>query len=129
LSRALCALHARPEHRWTVDALARHVGLSRSALVARFHRLLALAPMRYLLLWRLQLAAHRLQSTSDNLATIAEEIGYGSEVAFSHAFKRFTGVSPAAWRRARQGGRAVAGAQQPAAATDDVRQAIAHDRG
>jgi len=33
------------------------------------------------------------------VAAIAEEIGYESEAAFSRAFKRLMGVSPAAWRR------------------------------
>lgn len=106
VSRALHALHTRPADDWSVDALARQVGLSRSALMARFRRLLSLSPMRYLMLWRLQLAAHRLHATTESLATIAEDVGYGSEVAFSHAFKRFTGVSPLSWRRARQGPRA-----------------------
>lgn len=102
VSRALHALHARPAQGWSVAALAREVGLSRSALMARFRRLLSVSPMRYLALWRLQLASQRLHATADGLSEIATDVGYGSEVAFSHAFKRFTGVSPAAWRRARR---------------------------
>ena len=52
----------------------------------------------------LQLAAEKLSSGSAKVATIGEEVGYESEAAFSRAFKRETGLSPAAWRRARRGG-------------------------
>jgi len=33
------------------------------------------------------------------VASIALEVGYDSEAAFSRAFKRVTGVPPATWRR------------------------------
>jgi AraC-like DNA-binding protein len=99
LAQALLAFHTRPDHNWTVAALARHVGLSRSALVGRFHRLLALTPMSYLTLWRLQLAAQALRNSDAGIAAVAAEVGYGSEAAFSRAFKRHTGVPPSAWRR------------------------------
>ncbi len=102
LARALAVLHARPEHAWTVSGLARHTGLSRSALTQRFHHMLDTSPMRYLTLWRLQLGAQALQTTGKSLAAIAGEVGYGSEEAFSRAFKRDTGESPAAWRRVRR---------------------------
>lgn len=102
LGRALHALHARPQHGWRLDELARHCALSRSALKARFRRYLGQPPMSYLAAWRVQMAARRLQGTSDTLAAIAADVGYGSEEAFSRAFKRHTGQSPAAWRRERR---------------------------
>jgi AraC-like DNA-binding protein len=55
--------------------------------------------MQYLAQWRMQLAAGRLASGTAKVAAIAEEVGYESEAAFSRAFKRLMGVSPAAWRR------------------------------
>jgi AraC-like DNA-binding protein len=102
VARALHALHADPAQGWTVAHLARTAGLSRSALMARFQRLLRQSPMQYLTLWRMQLAAQRLRGTEETLSAIAGAVGYGSEAAFSHAFKRATGVSPATWRRARR---------------------------
>jgi AraC-like DNA-binding protein len=60
--------------------------------------------MQYLAHWRMQLAAGRLAMGNTKVAAIAEEVGYDSEPAFSRAFKRLMGVSPAAWRRARVGG-------------------------
>lgn len=98
LARALPALHAEPARAWTVSALARRAAVSRSVLAERFSRTLGTTPMRYLARWRLQLAANRLRVTDRGLAEIAAECGYGSEAAFSRAFRRETGTSPGAWR-------------------------------
>jgi AraC-like DNA-binding protein len=97
--RALNAFHGRPCEQWTVEALARETGLSRSALVRRFHRFLDMSPIRYLATWRLHLAAQRLRDSSESISMIAQRTGYGSDEAFSRAFKRCFGCSPAAWRR------------------------------
>jgi len=51
--------------------------------------------------WRLQLAAEQLMGSSAKVATIGARVGYESEAAFSRAFKRETGMSPATWRSAR----------------------------
>jgi AraC-like DNA-binding protein len=56
-------------------------------------------PMQYLTQWRLQLAANLLASTTAKVSAIGEQVGYESEAAFSRAFKRATGRSPAAYRR------------------------------
>jgi AraC-like DNA-binding protein len=48
-----------------------------------------------------QLAADRLRRGTEPVATIAREIGYGSESALSVAVKRIMGTPPAAYRRAR----------------------------
>lgn len=99
VGRALAALHDRPAHAWTLDDLAREVGLSRSLFAERFVHFVGIPPMQYLAQWRMQLAAERLRGTTDGLAEIAERVGYGSESAFSRAFKRLVGVAPAAFRQ------------------------------
>lgn len=101
VGRALSVLHAQPAHAWTVDELARKVGLSRSALAQRFTDLLDQPPMQYLARWRLQVAAQELLSGSKSLAAVAAQVGYDSEAAFSRAFKREFGLPPAGWRRSR----------------------------
>ena len=55
--------------------------------------------MSYLIAWRLQLAGRKLRSTNHTLVEIAESVGYGSEAAFSRAFKRHTGTTPSEWRQ------------------------------
>lgn len=54
--------------------------------------------MQYLTRWRMQLASSLLTDTTAKVACIASDVGYASEAAFSRAFKRLTGVSPAQWR-------------------------------
>ena len=100
VGRALALLHAEPQRRWTVDELAREVALSRSALAERFVAIVAESPMQYLMRWRLALAAQNLRSDREAIARVAERSGYESEAAFSRAFKREFGISPAAWRKA-----------------------------
>jgi transcriptional regulator GlxA family with amidase domain len=100
VGRALALLHARPEHAWSVDELAHAVGLSRSALHERFEKFLGDTPIRYLANWRIQLGARLLRDTRQPVAAIALDVGYDSEAAFSRAFKRITGLPPAAWRKA-----------------------------
>jgi AraC-like DNA-binding protein len=99
VGRGLGLLHADPARPWTIDELAGGVAMSRSAFADRFTAIVGQPPMQYLAQWRMQLAAGRLATGTAKVAAIAEEVGYESEAAFSRAFKRLMGVSPAAWRR------------------------------
>jgi AraC-like DNA-binding protein len=99
IAAALRRLHLRPAHPWTVDELAQAAGVSRSTLAARFKNTVGLSPLEYLTGWRIELAADRLRRGDDTLAAIARDVGYGSESAFSVAFKRVIGVSPGTYRR------------------------------
>ena len=102
VARALAQLHERPSHPWTLVELAEAVAASRTVVAERFAELVGVPPMQYLTQWRLQLAAEQLAGSSAKVAAIGARVGYESEAAFSRAFKRATGQSPAAWRRARQ---------------------------
>ncbi len=99
VGRALTNLHDRPAHGWSLDELAKEVGSSRSVLAERFTEYVGIAPMQYLAQWRMQLAASLLTGTTASLAEVAERVGYGSEAAFSRAFKRVVGVAPTLFRR------------------------------
>jgi AraC-like DNA-binding protein len=101
VGRALSLLHESPTRDWTLDQLAKDVGVSRSLLAERFTNFVGTPPMQYLQKWRLQMAASRLSEGVANIATIAAEIGYESEAAFSRAFKKAVGVPPAEWRSKR----------------------------
>ena len=98
VGRALTLLHSRPAHAWTVEELASEAAASRSALADRFVHLVGCPPIQYLTQWRMQIAAKRLTDPSVKIATIAHEVGYESEAAFSRAFKKFVGQSPSQWR-------------------------------
>ncbi|HLY29511.1 MAG TPA: AraC family transcriptional regulator [Ktedonobacterales bacterium] len=98
VGQALRLLHARPEQAWTVETLADAVAVARSTLAQRFTTLVGETPMRYLATWRMQLAKYLLKQTNMNLVEIARQVGYESDVAFNHAFKRYVGLPPATWR-------------------------------
>jgi AraC-like DNA-binding protein len=102
VGRALTLLHAEPARDWNIEALADEAALSRSAFYDRFVRLIGQPPMQYLTQWRMQVASGLLRQSHAPVASIALEVGYESEAAFSRAFKRATGIPPAAWRRARR---------------------------
>jgi AraC-like DNA-binding protein len=102
IARALALLQAEPAKRWTVERLARAVGLSRAAFARRFAAVSGRTPHRFLTELRLSLAASLLENTDDSLTEVATRIGYASEFAFSRAFKRQHGVAPGTFRRRRQ---------------------------
>jgi len=91
-------VHRDPARAWTLALLASELHVSRSHLAESFTRLVGQPPIHYLSRWRLQLAARLLSESTAKVATIAHDVGYGSEAAFSRAFKRFVGVAPATWR-------------------------------
>ena len=99
VGRALTCLHERPGEDWTLEKLAKAVGLSRSALAERFTHFVGEPPMQYLTRWRMQAAARLLADGEAKVSTVALRVGYDSEAAFSRAFKKAAGVPPAAWRR------------------------------
>jgi AraC-like DNA-binding protein len=98
VAQALGAMHTEPSAAWTVERLARTAGVSRSVFAERFTEVVGQPPMQYLALWRSQLAS-RLLADGGHVAAVAAAVGYESEAAFSRAFKKLVGRSPAAWRR------------------------------
>jgi AraC-like DNA-binding protein len=110
VGKCLALMHEKPAHPWTVDALAREVGASRSVLAERFTHFVGQSPMQYLGRWRMALATNYLRRSSLSMASIAEEVGYESDANFSRAFRREFGVPPAAWRRMHGGDRVASAA-------------------
>jgi AraC-like DNA-binding protein len=99
VGQALARMHAQPEAAWSLESLAREVGMSRSAFAARFTALVGEPALQYLTQWRLQLARAWLQEGPQPLAQLAGRVGYQSEAAFCRAFKRHFGVPPGSARR------------------------------
>lgn len=93
IGRAISAIHQDPGGDWTVDSLASHCAMSRSAFAARFTQLVGESPARYLANWRMQVACVALRDGA-SVGSLAQQLGYASQAAFSRAFKRFIGVSP-----------------------------------
>lgn len=100
LAQVLEAVHADPGHPWTVDELADLARLSRSTFSARFTARVGQPVGRYVRAIRMQRARTMLRDERVTVAAVAARSGYGSEAAFSSAFKRVTGLSPSEARRA-----------------------------
>lgn len=94
IGRALHAFHADVAQSWTVAQLAHVAGMSRAAFSAEFTRRVGLPPLTYARTWRLSLARAELLRGKASLATISGQVGYSSQSAFSHSYRRMFGVSP-----------------------------------
>jgi AraC-like DNA-binding protein len=114
INGAITAMHQDPAHRWTLQQLAEHVGMSRSIFALKFKQLVGTSPMEYLTHWRMMLAGDRLKNTDNPVSGIALSLGYESESAFGKAFKRVMGHSP------RQHGRASKAPSAPRAPEQDA---------
>jgi AraC-like DNA-binding protein len=99
ISPAIGAIHAEPARHWTLEELARVAGISRTVFAQRFKALVGSTAMDYLARWRMLMAADRLSTGSENVASIAFSLGYESESSFSTAFKRIMSCSPTQYRR------------------------------
>jgi AraC-like DNA-binding protein len=100
LAPAIRHMHAQFARPWTVAQLAKTAALSRSAFFERFSRTLGLAPMEYLLAWRMAVARDLLRRQDVGIAEVAERVGYGSASTFSTAFSRHVGQPPSRYARA-----------------------------
>ncbi|ROQ23479.1 AraC-like DNA-binding protein [Streptomyces sp. PanSC19] len=99
VTAALHAIHRNPAAPRTVAKLAEEAGLSRAPFAKRFAMLVGQPPLGYVP-WRRMTTAARLLRTSDApLRSIAAQVGYTSEFAFAHAFKRMHGTAPGTYRR------------------------------
>ena len=98
VGQALRLIHTSAAKDWSLEALAKESGLSRSALAERFTRFVGEPPIQYLGRWRMQVAAGLIES-GVSIGAVAERVGYGSEAAFQRAFKKHVGSSPGEWRR------------------------------
>ena len=99
LRRALDAFHRTPARQWTVENLAQEAGMSRTAFAQGFAEQLDQTPLQYMTAWRMQIARQMLRESKMNIGDVAMHVGYASEAAFARAFKKATGLTPAAYRK------------------------------
>ena len=72
--------------------------MSRSVFAKRFSDTVEMSPIDYLSQWRMAVAQELLRTTDHGVSEIAERVGYGSDIAFSRAYKRSFGLTPSASR-------------------------------
>jgi len=98
LGRVIAALHRDPGRNWTVADLAAEMGSSRSVFAERFLEVTGMTPVRYLTELRMRLASQWIGRDRMSIDVAAHRLGYGSQAAFSRAFKRVIGHPPGAMR-------------------------------
>lgn len=98
MAEALSMMHGDLQRPWTVGTLAQAVGMSRTAFSQRFKQRVGRPPLDYLTQWRMMVAAASLRRERRTVADVADAVGYGSDTAFSIAFKRTFGISPTGFR-------------------------------
>ncbi|MDE1180037.1 AraC family transcriptional regulator [Paraburkholderia sp.] len=99
IAMSLQKMHADVAHHWTVDILAKQVGMSRAVFARRFSECVGQAPATYLSNWRIAVAKDALLNSDRSVNEIGLAIGYLSDSAFSTAFSRIVGCSPVSFRR------------------------------
>lgn len=88
-----------PAHDWTIDDIAKRLGLSRAHTHERFRDALNMTPSQFVIQSRVKRASYLLDNSSQTVQEIADELGYRDVYFFSRQFKQKTGVSPLAYRR------------------------------
>ena len=99
LAAAIRLMHESPTRAWTVAQLAKEAALSRSAFFERFSRAVGVAPMEYLLAWRMAMAKDLLARDGGAIAAVAQQVGYSSASTFNVAFTRHVGMPPGRYVR------------------------------
>ncbi|RBP05034.1 AraC family transcriptional regulator [Roseiarcus fermentans] len=94
LGRALALVHSDIAEPWTVARLAAEAGMSRSAFSARFTRMVGQPPLAYVRSWRLARARALLDRGEASVGSVAMRVGYASQSAFGHAFRRAFATTP-----------------------------------
>lgn len=98
LAPAMALMHGNPGRTWHLGELAKAAAMSRTSFAVHFKSVAGIAPLAYLTEWRMLLAQRALRTESMTLSQLADHLGYSSESAFSNAFKRVIGMSPARYR-------------------------------
>jgi AraC family transcriptional activator of mtrCDE len=98
IARAVQYMEIHPFQHWTVEALARKVGMSRANFAARFVAETGKTPFDVLTAERMRLAAEFIRDTGLKVSEISERVGYRSESAFSRRFTDHFGMSPGSMR-------------------------------
>ena len=83
----------------TLEDLAALVHFHPNYFISFFRKYFGVPPLRYVSIARLERAKVLLKTTSDSVASIAEQAGFHGLYHFSKRFKAYTGFSPSDFRK------------------------------
>ncbi|MDR2849678.1 MAG: AraC family transcriptional regulator [Verrucomicrobiota bacterium] len=87
-----------PEGEVLIDELAHRAGMAPTHFITRFRMITGLPPRQYQLACRMNAARGLLTGTALPVTDIAMRLGFCTSQHFANLFKRYTGVTPRAWR-------------------------------
>ena len=87
LARAVAAFLDKPGAHWTIDALARVAGMSRSAFAATFGKVAGTTPQQFLSAVRFDLGS-RLLAEGVPMKAVARAVGYASSPSFARSMRQ-----------------------------------------
>jgi AraC-like DNA-binding protein len=125
IAQALHLMHRQPGRAWQLCELAKEIGMSRTSFALRFKALTGVAPLTYLLQWRMRLAERGLRQGSLSVSKLGLSLGYSSESAFSNAFKRTVGMAPKQYRSIAASSTSGSKLNRP---RSNLRQAAVHEK-
>jgi AraC-like DNA-binding protein len=96
---ALSLIHQEPSHNWTLSSLSSRVGMSKATLVRHFNTTIGMAPMAYVISWRLSKAYNAIKYSSATLENISTSLGFSSARALTRAFEKQFGVTPSKMKK------------------------------
>ncbi len=99
LDRMWETVHQDLAAEWTAGDLARLLSVSEEHLRRLCQKRFQVSPLRHLCDLRMQHAASLLHSSDLQIATIASQVGYHNAFAFATAFKRWSALTPSAYRQ------------------------------
>jgi AraC-like DNA-binding protein len=97
--KALSLFHTSPENNFTLDEVAKDIGMSRANFTKKFTEIIGIAPIFYLTKLRIHIACNLLASTNLTVMEIALKVGYQTDSALSKMFKSELNVSPGFYRK------------------------------
>ena len=84
---------------WSLERMAKFCNMSVSSFRQSFRKLTGVPPLEYLVQLRLNKAAGRLATSTENLEEIADKCGFNDVNYFSKQFKKHFNILPSRYRK------------------------------
>lgn len=83
----------------SIEDVAAQIPMSRRNFVRRFKKATHNTPLEYLQRVKVEAAKKGLETSTQNISTLMYDVGYNDAKTFREVFKRFTGLTPQAYRK------------------------------
>jgi len=99
ISDVILYLHSNYNRKITVDELTKTFNTNRTTLNKKFHDVVGMSIIAYLIQLRVQLAAILLRDTELSISEILYRVGFNDRTHFSRTFRKHMGYSPSDYRK------------------------------